>query len=291
MSRVLITGAGGLFGRPLCRHLAACGHQVARHAFRGEGDVRADLSDRTQARAALDAVAPDVVVNLVANTNVDYCEQNPEVAYRCNVRVVENLAACILDGSSRCRLVQLSTDQVYDGPGPHVESDVAPKNYYAFSKYAGELAASRASATVVRTNFFGPSETPGRLSFSDWIIASLRERRAITVFDDVSFSPLTIGTLSIFIEAIIRKPIAGTFNLGSRAGLSKADFAFELAARLGFPNSTMMRGRSSAALKAYRPHDMRMNSEHFETVYRLRMPTLASEIAAVADVVVRGCET
>ena len=280
-SRVLVTGAAGLLGRPLSRYLAACGHKVLRHAFRAEGDLRGDLSKHADVRAVLEAATPDVIVNLVANTDVDYCEAHPEVAYTCNVRVVENLVGWILNTSDRCRLVQLSTDQVYDGPGPHTESAALPRNYYAFSKYAGELAASRVSATVVRTNFFGPSETPGRVSFSDWIIASLRDKRKINVFDDISFSPLTIRSLSSFIEMIVRNPIEGTFNVGSRVGSTKADFAFELATCLDLPTNAMVRGSSTATVRAYRPRDMRMNSEHFEKVYHVQMPTLTSEIAAV----------
>ena len=51
----------------------------------------------------------------------------------------------------------------------------------------------------------------------------------------------------------------GTFNLGCREGVSKADFAFYLADELGLPVDSMTRAVSSKArLDAVRPHDMRM---------------------------------
>src|SRR5256885_13003403 len=81
-------------------------------------------------------LAPDVVVNLAGLTDVDECERKPQLAYLTNVRIVENLGQWIRDGGNKSYLVQVSTDQVYDGPGPHKEHDVTLGNYYGFSKYA-----------------------------------------------------------------------------------------------------------------------------------------------------------
>ena len=101
------------------------------------------------------------------------------------------------------------------------EENIKIVNYYAFSKYSGELAASLVPSTIIRTNFFGKSLCSGRDSFSDWAYKSLLKGDDISVFDDVLFNPLSFGTLIQFIQLILSKPVVGTFNLGSKKDLQK----------------------------------------------------------------------
>lgn len=278
MTRILVTGARGLLGSTLVPHLRARGHEVVSCSRTG-ADVRADLTDTTQSSAALRQVAPKIIVNLAAIANVDKCERNPQLAYLANVRIVENLAKWMRESGASCHLVQISTDQVYDGAGPHEEGDVTLTNYYGLSKYAGELAAATVPSTVLRTNFFGRSECAGLTSISDWLLRSLVRGDAITVFDDVRFSPLSLKRLSEMLEIAVVKRQYGVFNLGSADGMSKADFAFALAEVTGLPTNTMRRGRSDeAALSARRPKDMCMDSSRFEDAFGVQLPTLREEI-------------
>lgn len=282
MARVLVTGARGLLGSTLCPHLQACGHDVLHHGRTGDVEVRADLSDANQVRAALNQAAPEVIVNLAALTHVDECERNPQSAYLVNVRIVENLADWIQQNGNACHLVQISTDQLYDGPGPHRESDITLTNYYGFSKYASELAAACVPSTILRTNFFGQSQCPGRTSLSDWLVQSLTKENPITVFEDVCFSPLSLRHLVELVEPLIEKRPRCTFNLGSRNGMSKADFAFTLAEVLDLPVNHMRRGKSDEVkLTAYRPKDMRMDSTRFEEAFGIQLPTLREEIQSM----------
>jgi dTDP-4-dehydrorhamnose reductase len=277
--RVLVLGASGLLGGTLVPFLRDAGHSVTTHARSGKADVTADISDADQIATAFRAVKPEVIVNLVALTDVDACERDPREAFRLNVRTVSNLVAWMQTQGSPIHLIHVSTDQVYDGPGPHSEPDVSPSNYYGYSKYAAELVAATVPCTVVRTNFFGPSRCPGRRTLSDWIVGSLRDGRRISVFTDVQFSPLALATLSGFMERMVRGRVPGTFNVGSRDGMSKADFAFALARGVGLPDALMTRATSDTLdLTAYRPSDMRMDCTLFETTFGVRVPTLAEEI-------------
>lgn len=285
MTKVLVTGALGLLGSSLVPFLRTRGYEVLRHARKGEAEIHADLTQIEQVCSVLNETKPDVIVNLAALTNVDECERNPQLAYMGNVRIVENLVKWIQDKDNACHLVQVSTDQVYEGSGPHKESDINLTNYYGFSKYAAELAASGVPSTVLRTNFFGQSQCPNRSSLSDWLVQSLSAGNPITVFDDVRFSPLSLPMLSEAMELVIARRYNGIYNLGSRAGMSKADFAFTLAEILGLPTENMVRGTTATAdLQAYRPKDMCMDSSHFENVFGVRMPTLKEEIQSLRSV-------
>lgn len=282
---MLVTGALGLLGSTLVPFLRTRGYDVLRHARKGDAEIHADLTKADQVCSILDDADPDIIVNLAALTNVDECERDPQLAYLGNVRIVENLVKWIQDKAKACHLVQVSTDQVYEGGGPHKESDINLTNYYGFSKYAAELAASGVSSTVLRTNFFGKSQCPDRSSISDWLVQSLSIEKPITVFDDVRFSPLSLQMLSNFLELVIEKRLAGTYNLGSKDGMSKADFAFALAEALNLPTQNMVRGTSTTAnLKAYRPKDMCMDSSRFENAFGVEMPTLKEEIQSMRAV-------
>jgi dTDP-4-dehydrorhamnose reductase len=278
--KILITGANGLLGSSLCPHLLSCGHTILRQSrTANDAQVVTHLTDYQSLANAFTECHPDVIINLAALANVDACEQDPHSAYRANTLIVENLARWIRDNSPKAHLVQISTDHVYEGSGSHTEDTVNLTNYYAFSKYAGELAAKRADATILRTNFFGISLCPGRKTLSDWLVESLKANAIISIFEDVFFSPLELTSLCRYIELAARKKKPGVFNLGSRDGLSKADFAEKLAKATGL--SAANANRQSIVtmdLKAYRPRNMRMNVQAFQEAFSLELPDINQEI-------------
>jgi dTDP-4-dehydrorhamnose reductase len=280
--KILIFGSSGMLGAQLVPCLSACGHQVVT-STRGEAaGIPFDLANLDSTIELLQRVRPAVVINLVGLTNVDRCETYPKEAWFSNVLCIESIAKA--SRAINANLIHLSTDQVYDSAPECTENQACPGNCYALTKYAGELAALSANATVLRTNFFGLSHHATRRSFTDWLFAALVERREITVFDDVYFSPLSMKTLCSVIEKLTLKHVSGTFNLGSRSAMSKADFAFAFGKALGLPVECLKRSSASAspALVAWRPKNMGMNSFRFETTFGIYLPTLQSEIEHTA---------
>jgi dTDP-4-dehydrorhamnose reductase len=279
MPHAWITGASGLLGTALVPALVANGWRVTAAPGRVRDGQVIDLLDAATLARELDAARPDVILNLAALTDVDYCESHPVEAYRVNAALVDGLAQWTAASRDATHLVHISTDQLYDGAGPHPESAISLVNYYAYSKALAEAYVSRAGGTSLRTNFFGRSRVPGRNSFSDWIVGSLRAGRDITVFEDSLFSPLSMPTLIAAIERAMRARRAGIYNLGSANGLSKADFAFRLAAAAQLPTSGMRRASiASMPRAARRPLDMRMNSDLFHRVFGGEPARLEAEI-------------
>lgn len=284
MRPILLVGGSGMLGSTLAELLRDSASVIV-HGHKGKADVRADVTNWSQAQALLDSVKPSAIVNLAGLTNVDDCERKPDQAYRVNVRIVENIANWMRMQDYAPALIHISTDHVYDGDGPHIENDVTLTNTYALTKYAGELAALRVPATIVRTNFIGPSNCATRSSFSDWLLASLRGTQRLKVFDDVCFSPLSMTTLSREISTILHAPVQGVFNLGAADGMSKADFAFAFARALDLPTDIMERTTTDGVdfLTTYRPRDMRMDSSAFEAAFGVRLPMLAQELEVICD--------
>lgn len=288
MSTVIVFGASGLLGSSLVPTLRYRGYSVLTQGRSGDVDICLNPSDRDAVFDVLKKYRPTSLINLVGATSVDQCELEPRVAWIANARVVANIATSISALSDRRRamthLVHISTDQVYDGPGPHSEEDVDLINVYGLSKFTGELFAERTSATVLRTNFFGRSRSPRRKSFSDWLVENLKDNTPITVFDDVIFSALHLDTVCDIIEKCIKSRPIGVFNAGCRDSLSKAEFAFELARALNLPTNQLRRGESaSAQLKARRPRDMSLQVALLENSLGVQLPSIYSQIEYTAE--------
>jgi dTDP-4-dehydrorhamnose reductase len=287
MSNVIVFGASGLLGVSLVKDLRSRGHTVLTQSRSAGSDFCLEPSDRGAVAATLAALRPSAVVNLVAATNVDQCEVQMAQAWQANVAAIaaiaDGVAALGSEAYIRPHLVHISTDQVYNGQGPHAEEIVQPINVYGLTKYTGELLAERVGATVLRTNFFGRSHCPGRSSFSDWLVSSLRHKTNITVFDDVLFSAVHIDTLCDIIARSLECRLPGTFNVGCRDGISKAGFALALARVLGLPTDHVTVGTSAeVVLKARRPLDMTLQVSRLEAALNLSCPTMSGEIEHAA---------
>jgi dTDP-4-dehydrorhamnose reductase len=276
--QVLITGGTGMLGTTLAPFLRACGHDVIVHGRSNRCDIQCDMTNRQATLKLVAKAKPQCIVNLIAMTSVDQCERAPHDAYLLNVKTVENLVASLREQPD-VRLIHISTDHVYDSAGLDSEDNIRLNNTYALTKYAGEIAAITASATILRTNFFGPSRLIGRISFSDWLLRCLQEKKSFTGFSDVIINPLTMNTLSAMIDIVMRRPAAGIFNLGSSTALSKASFAIEIANFFELSTENMTCGSVDAqAMYAYRPKDMSMNCSKFEYTFGTKLPTLQYEI-------------
>lgn len=193
--RWLITGAGGMLAADLRAVLA-------------DRDVtaptRAEL-DVTDAEAAYDATAGiDVIVNTAAWTRVDDAEAHEPEAFAVNAIGAANLAR----GAARhgARLVQLSTDYVFDGLAstPYAENaPVAPRSAYGRTKLAGEWAVRALlpeRSWVVRTAWLYGAHGP---SFVRTMARLAAEREVVEVVADQCGQPTWTRDLAAQIVALV----------------------------------------------------------------------------------------
>ncbi|MDA7541817.1 SDR family oxidoreductase [Gammaproteobacteria bacterium] len=287
MKTILITGATGLLGSSLVPHFKGCGYKVVTHAFSSKADFMFDLADKAKTLQMLNEINPTQIINLVSMTSVEKCEEKVNLAYLANTHSVENLAHWLRTSKNQCHLIHISTDHVYDGDGISLnkEDDIKITNTYALTKYAGELALSNLPCTVLRTNFVGKSRIKDRESLTDWVFKSSCANANVNVLDDVYFNPLSISILCEMIEIVVKKNLLGTYNLGSRNGMSKADFDFVFAEYLDLSTNNMNRiGIGDATFfKAYRPKDMRTDVSKFEKSCNIQLPELNDIIKQVAN--------
>ena len=278
--KVLVLGSSGLLGSTLVPILKYGGHEVIEQSLSSSTQYNVDMSDSNKASTFLSKTDPEIIINLIGLTDVDRCEIDINSAYELNVKTVEHISSYIKDINPECRLIHISTDQVYDGDGLQTENYVTLKNYYAFSKYSGEIAARICSGTILRTNFFGKSLCSKRLSLTDWVSQSLSSGKKIYAFNDVFFNPLSMNTISNILLKIIDFKTSGTYNLGSRNPMSKADFIFKFAKHnsLNTENIENVSIDDVEFIKTYRPKNMQMDCSKIEKELSIELPDLQSEL-------------
>src|SRR3989339_636961 len=71
-----------------------------------------DITDQSQVNAKIEALAPELIINAAAYTNVDACEEHEELAQRVNGEAVGHLAG--VSKQLGATLVHYSTDYVFD---------------------------------------------------------------------------------------------------------------------------------------------------------------------------------
>jgi dTDP-4-dehydrorhamnose reductase len=202
----------------------------------GVRSYRIDLGDPKLLETQLEPLAPDLLVHTAAMTDVDRCESAPELATAVNAGLAGNVAK--FAARAGVGLIHISTDHLFaTDSGPYSESDPpCPLNEYGRSKLKGEELVQDAcpQALVVRTNFFGWGHAR-RQSFSDWIIGSLRNGEAISLFDDVHFTPILADALAKAAHELAAAGRSGTYNLVGDDRVSKYEFGLRLAKRLALP--------------------------------------------------------
>lgn len=162
--KVLVLGSTGRLGAALARLYAG------EFAVTAWGRRECDLLHPARAAEAIARHEFDVLINTSGITSVDYCETHEAECRATNAEAPAAIAGVC--GQRGARLIQLSTDYVFEGRlrRPLTEDDATgPLNVYGRSKLAGERSVLEAcpGALIARVSWlFGPDKP----SFPDMII-------------------------------------------------------------------------------------------------------------------------
>lgn len=192
-----------------------------------------DITRREAVHEALVEVRPEVVVNCAAMTAVDACEADEEGALAVNGYAVRWIAeACDAIGA---RLVQISTDYVFDGTKatPYVESDVPnPQSVYGRTKLFGEIAALELGdlGLVVRTSWVCGLHGSNMVKTVKRLV---EEARPLAFVDDQIGHPTFTSDLAGMVHRLAKDDRSGIFHVTNQGAVSWYGFVCEIVSALG----------------------------------------------------------
>lgn len=277
--RLLIIGAGGFLGQHVARKAADCFEvfEADIAAPPGGRGMAIDVTSSSSVDAAFAQVAPEVAVLLAAISDIDDCEQRPEIAEAVNVRGAAHVtAACARTGA---RLVFTSSGAVFDGTRHgYRECDTpTPLSVYARTKArAEELIRGRLpSALILRLSLvIGFAEGAGTNAMLNRFAAKLRAGESVTFPDFEYRNPIDAGTLSSFLLELLNcDGAAGIFHIGAADSISRFDLGVRLARRMGFSPALVQPQTHPLPGRAPRGLDHFLLTDRLQSISRTPVPT------------------
>lgn len=290
-SKILITGASGMLGSNMATYfnpyfdVFATGNSDIDFL----GDVRYkkfDLSN-DDFSSLIEWSNPDIIVHCAALTNGNYCEENPLDAFNINGVSVKKF----LDSTSpNVKMIYISTDAVFpsDLHLANEKDHVNPQSIYGKSKELGEyyLTNSNRDYLIVRTTIVGLNLNRKKSSFAEWIIESSINHEVINLFDDVTFTPISIWHLLDEIKFLIEgdKVSSEILHISGSETCTKYEFGISLLKKLGLPFSRVKRGSIQEFKKrAKRSMDQSFAVDYYENKFNRKLPAIREVIEQIND--------
>ena len=226
--RALILGGAGMLG---CAVVAE-GRRRGASVLPLDLADQVDITDRRQLLAQIAEIAPQLVVNCAAFTQVDACEEKRETAFEVNGRAVANVVAAAAGAGAA--LIHISTDYVFDGTAsePYREDAATnPLSVYGQSKLAGEVEALKyPRALVLRASWLFGDGGPNFVATMRRLIR--QGHLPLRVVDDQIGCPTYTGSLARAIWDLAARGMRGIVHYRDREAVSWHGFAVEIARAL-----------------------------------------------------------
>ena len=244
MKRLLLFGSTGQLGSQLSSILKNDYDLVSI----SHGDL--DFNDFYFIEDLILKKSPDIIINCMAMTDVDKCEENKKQAYNINGESIKHIVRSLKITESY--FINISTDYVFSGKsGNYSETDIAePVNYYGLSKLIGDIyTLSYDNSLTVRTSgvFFNKG-------FPLFVYKKLKNNEKVYAIPGF-YSPISAICLAMAIKKILPLNKTGILNIaGERT--SRINLGERIAELFNLSNNIE---EKAMEMKAKRPYDSSLN--------------------------------
>lgn len=220
--KIWIVGAYGRVGSAICKLLDMREVELLKTDL---DDV--DITIPKDILHYADISRPDVIINCAGMTDVEQCEAEPEKAFKVNALGARNLS--IAARKIRARLVQLSTDDVFDGTSsiPYNEFDSTyPSTIYGKSKLAGENFVKELAQKhiIIRSSWvYGEGN-----NFVKEILGLADKQETIMVSKNQFASPTSAKELARVVLRLLQSGDDGIYHAVCKGSCSRFEFASEI---------------------------------------------------------------
>jgi len=224
---------------------------------------------------------PDVIINFIANTNLDYCENFKENVYELNVIFTEKI--CKLCNEINSKLIHISSDYVFDGKnGDYHENDQTnPVNYYGYTKQLSEeIVLSNSKNVVIRTS--SVYDLKLKMNFLKFVLEKLNKNEKVFAFDDVFTTPVLIDELIESILKVAASEKSGIFHISGDECISRFEFAQIIAKKLGFSDELIIPTHvQDVESKILRPLNSCLSNKKIKELFNMKFSKLDENLEKI----------
>ena len=238
---VLVTGCNGFIGSLLVNHLLGLGYYKVFGTSKGENRnpnlspdsyLELDLLDTHIIADSIQNIQPEVIIHTAAISQVDKCEEQPELCQKINVGATNEIVK--VSEALKCHLVFFSTDFVFSGVNNWVTltTEPNPLSVYAKSKLSAEkmvLSLKNKSAIIRPVLVYGYSPVADRPNIFTWVLDSLENEKEINVVSDQIRTPTFVNDVVHLTSIICAQFYSGIFHIGGAQDISVFEFARKIA--------------------------------------------------------------
>jgi dTDP-4-dehydrorhamnose reductase len=224
--------------------------------------IRLDLMNPDEAQQLIRKARPDLIIHTAAISDVDLCEQKPDIANAVNGEATGKIGG--IAAKLGAYVIYVSTDYVFDGAtGSYQEEDKPnPVNHYGRSKLLGEnlLKETGARYCIARTSVVYGWGREHRANFATWVLSKLKSNQPLTVVDDQFASPtLNLNLVEMILELAMKR-WEGIIHLAGATRVDRYNFAKCIAETFHYdPNLIEPVKSQETEWKAKRPTDSSLN--------------------------------
>ena len=224
-----------------------------------------------------DTWRPDIIINTVANVNLQRCEDSFESANKINCDIAIKLS--IISKKYSSYFVHISTDHFFNDKScfHNEEHPTVLLNNYAKTKYNAETGVKKHNkkSLIVRTNIIGFRGRTEK-SFFEWLLVALKEGEKINLYDNFYTSPISVNELGVVIIKCYQKKLTGIYNIASCEVISKYDFGIKMTNKFGYSAGGISKSKvnNGAGSELKRALTLGLDVSKIENNLDIKMPTI-----------------
>lgn len=267
--KILVTGASGLLGYDVVKHLKTLNHEVV-----GTSSANFDITNSKQVESFIQKFQPEAIIHCAAYTAFDNAEDEPEKCFEVNVVGTKNIATAAQKVNAK--LVYISSDYVFNGEGEEfyeTSHQPHPLSVYGKTKFLGEQEALNGcdKTFVVRISWvFGIN---GK-NFVKTMLSLSETRKELNVVADQIGSPTYTVDLAKLLGQMIESENYGIYHATNEGICSWHQFANAIFKEAGILDMKLNPVTTEEyPAKGVRPKNSRLSKNCLDKAGFSRLPT------------------